>query len=50
MRAADAVLAMPAWKTSRGAKKEIAWARANGMKIFYPKNPNDIEDIAWAKE
>jgi len=49
-RIADALLAMPTWETSKGAVKEIAWAKEQGMKIFYPKNPTDIADIIeWAK-
>lgn len=49
-RSTDAVLALPGWETSWGAKREIAWAREHGLKIFYPKDPTDIEDIvAWAK-
>ncbi len=50
MRAADAVLAMPTWETSKGAIKEIAWAKEKGMKIFYPKDPSDIQEIIeWAE-
>jgi len=49
-KAADAVLALPRWEQSNGAKREIGWAKENGMKIFYPKDPTDIEDIVtWAK-
>ena len=48
---ADAVLAMPNWEKSWGAKREVKWAKEKGMKIFYPKNPTDIEEIVdWAKE
>ena len=51
MRAADAILAMPTWEKSLGAKREIEWAKEKGMKIFYPADPTDIEDIVtWAKE
>jgi hypothetical protein len=42
---ADAVLAMPSWEKSSGAKREIEWAKKKGMKIFYPKNPKDMNDI-----
>ena len=50
MRAADAILAMPTWEKSLGAKREVEWARGKGMKIFYPTDPTDIEDIVtWAK-
>lgn len=50
-RMADAVLAIPGWENSWGAKREIAWAKEKDMKIFYPKHLKDIEDIInWAKE
>jgi len=51
MRAADAVLAMPNWEESSGARQEIEWAKKNGIKIFYPKDPLDIDNIVkWVKE
>ncbi len=41
---------MPKWEQSWGAKREVERAREKGMKIFYPKDPTDIEEIvAWAK-
>jgi len=47
---ADAVLAIPVWEKSYGAKKEVEWAQKNKMPVFFPKNPADIEDIKkWAK-
>jgi hypothetical protein len=50
MHIADAVLVVPGWESSMGTKKELEWAKEKGMKIFYPKNPTDIEDIIkWAK-
>ena len=42
---ADAVLAVPGWEKSWGARQEIEWAKAEGLPIFYPKNPRDIEDL-----
>lgn len=49
-RMADAVLAMPGWEKSFGAKREVSWAKKNKMPVFFPKNPNNIEDIIeWAK-
>lgn len=46
---ADAVLAIPNWEKSYGAKKEVEWAKENGMKIFYPKDSTDISEIInWA--
>jgi len=50
-RTADAVLAIPGWENSWGTKREIAWAKKNGIKIFYPNNPDDIKEIIkWSKE
>jgi hypothetical protein len=49
-RAADAVLAVPGWEKSMGAKKEVEWAEKNKIKVFYPKDPSDIQGIiVWAK-
>jgi len=44
-RACDAVVAIPGWKNSRGAVKEIDWAEKNNIKIFYLKSPEKIEEI-----
>ena len=50
IRVADAVLAMPNWEKSLGARREVEWAKKNERKIFFPKSPDDIEDIVlWAK-
>jgi len=50
-RMANAVLAMPGWESSWGAKREVEWAKENGLPIFYPKSPEDIQDIIdWAKK
>jgi hypothetical protein len=47
---ADAVLVVPGWENSNGTKRELEWVKEKGMKIFYPKNPTDIEEIIrWAK-
>lgn len=49
-RAADAVLVLPGWDSSWGAKREVEWAKQNGLPIFYPKDPENIEDVVkWAK-
>lgn len=49
-RAADAVLAMPGWEKSKGAKREVEWATENGLPVFYPNSPSDIEEIVmWSK-
>lgn len=48
-KATDAVLAMPGWKDSWGAKKEVEWAKTSGLKVFYPDSPKDIDEIVvWA--
>lgn len=45
---ADAVLAIPGWEKSLGARREVEWARANGLPIFFPKSPENIKEvIAW---
>ena len=50
-RAADAIIAIPGWENSPGAKNEITWAKENNLKIFFPKSSNDLEEIIkWAKE
>lgn len=47
-RAADAVLAIPGWESSLGAKREIEWARKNSLPVFFPQSPDDIgEIIEW---
>lgn len=50
-RACDAVLAMPEWEKSSGARAEVEWAKKNGKKIFYPKSVSDLEEIVkWVGE
>lgn len=41
----DALLAIPGWEKSFGAKQEIKIAEALGLPIFYPKFPEDINDL-----
>ncbi|MFA5987346.1 MAG: DUF1937 family protein [Candidatus Paceibacterota bacterium] len=49
-RAADALLAMPGWEKSKGAKVEVEWAAKNNLQIFYPKSAGDINDIiVWSQ-
>ncbi|MDP3900123.1 MAG: DUF1937 family protein [bacterium] len=49
-KVANAILAIPGWEKSSGAKAEIEWAATNNLKVFYPKSPEDIEDIViWAR-
>ena len=47
----DAVLAMPRWKESSGARDEIKWAEENNVPIFFPKSSEDLDEIEhWFKE
>jgi hypothetical protein len=49
-RLADAIVAIPSWETSGGARAEIEWAKENNLPIFYPKSPQDLTEIInWAK-
>ncbi len=49
-RVADAIIAIPGWENSQGAKEEIKWAKENNLKIFFPTSPNDLQEvIKWAK-
>ena len=46
----DAVMAIPGWETSSGAKAEIEFAKSRGLPIFYPQSPDDLgKIIEWAK-
>ena len=50
-RASDAVLAVPGWEKSQGAKAEIEWAKHHKLPVFYPKSPDNIDDIIiWAQK
>jgi len=50
-RTANAILAIPGWETSNGARAEIEFAKRKGLPIFYPKSPDDLSEvIAWANE
>jgi hypothetical protein len=44
-KTADAILAIPGWENSAGAKNEVAWAKKNNLPIFYPESPDDLEEI-----
>lgn len=40
----------PRWQESGGARAEHEYAKQKGLKIFYPKNPNDLDEVEkWAK-
>ena len=46
LEACDAVLALPTWEESVGARGEVARAGELGMPVFFPKSPMDME--AWS--
>ena len=49
-RSSDAVLAIPGWEKSKGARHEVEWAIENNLPVFYPESPSDIQDIVnWSK-
>lgn len=51
IRTADALIAIPGWETSNGAKYEIEIAKTLKLPIFYPKSPDDLSEItAWVNE
>jgi hypothetical protein len=48
-RSADALLAMPGWEASNGAKMEVEIAKQMNLPVFYTQSPDDIgEIIKWA--
>jgi hypothetical protein len=50
-RASDAVLAIPGWEKSTGAKNEVEVAQKTGIPVFFPKGPDDLDGvIQWARE
>ena len=50
-RMADAVLAIPGWESSNGAKKEVAWAKEHNLPVFYPASPDELGEVEqWAKK
>lgn len=53
-RAANAVVALPRWRESGGARREIAWAEANSVRVFYLRSLDDAETLEaiahWAKK
>ena len=50
-KAADAMIAIPGWERSKGARAEIEWAKKNNLKIFFPKSVEDLDEVInWAKK
>lgn len=50
-RAADAMIAIPDWEDSPGAKNEVAWAKENNFKIFFPKSDADLKEVVqWVQD
>lgn len=50
-RACDAVLTIPDWETSTGAREEVAWAQQNNIPVFFPKSAEDLSQvITWVRE
>lgn len=51
IRVADALIAIPGWETSNGAKYEIEIAKTLQLPIFYPKSPDDLNEVInWFNE
>lgn len=49
-RASDAILAIPGWEKSSGARAELQWAKKNNIPIFYPESPDKLDEvIKWVK-
>lgn len=50
-RACDALLAIPGWENSPGARREVAYARERGIPVFYPVSCEDLDEVErWANE
>jgi hypothetical protein len=50
-KVADAIVAIPGWENSAGARAEIEFAKQKGIPVFYPSSPDDLDlIIGWAKE
>ena len=41
----NALVAIPGWQTSFGARNEVKIAEEMGLPIFYPKSPDDLKEI-----
>lgn len=50
-RIADAILIMPGWENSAGAKREVECAKQLGLKMFFPVSPENLEEVSeWYHE
>lgn len=45
VKACFALLVVPGWETSAGTRAEIAKFKELGRPVFYPKSPEDLEEI-----
>ncbi len=45
IRIADAIVVLPGWETSFGVRNEIKIAKELGLPTFYPKSPEDLDEI-----
>ena len=49
-KVADAILVIPGWEKSEGARAEVKWAKKNKMKMFFPKSPKNLREvIKWGR-
>lgn len=46
-KCADAVLAIPGWEKSKGARQEVDWAEKNHLPIFYPTSTNNLQELTF---
>ena len=50
-RVCDALLAIPGWENSKGARREVECAKRMGLKVFYPSSLEDLDEVEmWAKQ
>lgn len=50
LKRCDALLALPDWEKSNGARKEVEWAIKSRIPIFYPADIKDLNEIVeWNK-
>jgi hypothetical protein len=46
LKSCDALVAMPTWGLSVGARGEVEAAKALALPIFYPASPYDLDILA----